>query len=63
LATYKGIRRAILKVIKEFVARIINNNNNNKDKVTLVSAIIFKNIPVVKENTVINEEVTRYILS
>jgi hypothetical protein len=43
------------------VAQIINNNNNNKDKVTLVSTITFKNVPVVKENTIINEEVTRYI--
>jgi hypothetical protein len=62
LATYKGIYKAILEVIKELAARIINNNNNNKDKVTLVSAITFKNIPIVKENTIINEEVTRYIL-
>jgi hypothetical protein len=40
-----------------------NNNNNNKDKVTLINIITFKNILVVKENIIINKEVTCYILS
>jgi hypothetical protein len=61
LAIYKEIYRAILKVIKELAAQIINNNNNNKDKITLVNTITFKNIPIIKENTVIDKEVTRYI--
>jgi hypothetical protein len=62
LATYKGIYKAILKVIKKLTAQIINNNNNNKDKITLISTITFKNIPIIKENTIINKEVTRHIL-
>jgi hypothetical protein len=38
-----------------------NNNNNNKDKITLISIITFKNILIIKENTIINKEITYYI--
>jgi hypothetical protein len=62
LVTCKGIYRVILEAIKELAARIINNNNNNKDKVTLVSTITFKNVPIVEENIIIDEEVICYIL-